>query len=455
MFKPTEEQNNIITTIKNMQDNETVMVIAFAGTGKTSTFYLTTHFLNQYTFLYLAFGKDIVKEAKKKFNSNVFVTTVNSLAFKAMVKDKKEVRENAYKVHEVSEIFDCELSMASDILQIVNFYCNSDFENINNVAYHVSLRSKNIIEPFKLAQEFYNKMKKREIKITHNFYLKEYSLSDIPRTLNFDYVLLDEAQDTNRVTLAILKKVIGKKILVGDPHQNIFTSFRGSVNAMKEVNIDYKLYLSCTFRCNQNIVDYANEVLFTYKKEKTPIVSMNNKNDYKIETTAYITRTNAQIIFLISQFNDFRLIKEPDELFETTISIYNFLNKKPERIPDKHKYLNKFKNENELINHIYEFNDVELSSSLRIAKIFKGYIYVIKNKAQKNNNKNSKNIFITAHTSKGLEFDRVELQKDFKKLSKIEKVEELEEEANLLYVAITRAKYEIYFEKKGGFNEYM
>lgn len=455
MFEPTEEQNNIITTIKNMQDNETVIVIAFAGTGKTSTFYLTTHFLSQYTFLYLAFGKDIVKEGKKKFNSNVFVTTVNSLAFKAIVKDKKEVKEETYKVHEISEIFDCELNMAFDILQIVNFYCNSDFENISDVAYHISLRSKNVIEPFRLAQDFYNKMKKREIKITHNFYLKEYSLSDIPRTLNFDYILLDEAQDTNRVTLAILKKVSGKKILVGDPHQNIFTSFRGSVNAMEEVNANYKLYLSSTFRCNQNIVNYANEVLYTYKREKTPIISMNDRNDYKINTIAFITRTNAQIIFLISQFSDFQLIKEPDELFETTISIYNFLSKKPERIPDKHKYLNRFKNEDELLEHIYEFNDVELSTSFRIAKIFKGYLYVLRNKAKKNNNKNSKNILLTAHTSKGLEFDKVELQKDFKTLKKIKNVEELQEEANLLYVAITRAKYEIYFEKKGGFREYM
>ncbi len=50
----------------------------------------------------------------------------------------------------------------------------------------------------------------------------------------------------------------------------------------------------------------------------------------------------------------------------------------------------------------------------------------------------------TAHACKGLEWDRVVIMKDFKDLELVDE-DKLFEEANLLYVAITRAKYYVDF----------
>ena len=70
--------------------------------------------------------------------------------------------------------------------------------------------------------------------------------------------MLDEAQDTNEVTLGIFEALSSKtKIYVGDKHQQIY-SFRGSKNALDKIKCDKKLYLSSSFRFNNDIVCTGN-----------------------------------------------------------------------------------------------------------------------------------------------------------------------------------------------------
>lgn len=66
---------------------------------------------------------------------------------------------------------------------------------------------------------------KSDVSITHNGYLKLFAMSGgqmlNPMTGNpFDLIMVDEAQDLNKVTLQkIRNQRTGAKILVGDPHQ--------------------------------------------------------------------------------------------------------------------------------------------------------------------------------------------------------------------------------------------
>lgn len=81
----------------------------------------------------------------------------------------------------------------------------------------------------------------------------------------FDYILIDEAQDTNAIQRAILRKLIkqGTRVFaVGDPAQAIY-GFRGadsnSLNMIAEEFNCKRLPLSITYRCPQVVVRYAQQ----------------------------------------------------------------------------------------------------------------------------------------------------------------------------------------------------
>ena len=77
----TEEQQRIIAYVKQMKRGGRFKVEAKAGSGKTSTLVEVARANPDKRFLYLAFNKAIVNEAKDKFPKNVVVKTTHSLAY--------------------------------------------------------------------------------------------------------------------------------------------------------------------------------------------------------------------------------------------------------------------------------------------------------------------------------------------------------------------------------------
>ena len=83
------------------------------------------------------------------------------------------------------------------------------------------------------------------------------------RTLQSDWVLIDEAQDTNPTRRALAKKLLkpgGRLVAVGDPAQAIF-GFTGADNdALEQIARDFKcqkLPLTVTYRCPKAVVRHA------------------------------------------------------------------------------------------------------------------------------------------------------------------------------------------------------
>lgn len=116
----------------------------------------------------------------------------------------------------------------------------------------------------------------------------------------------------------------------------------------------------------------------------------------------------------------------------------------------------------ELEKYAEEVKDKELLSTIKIIKEFGGKIFTIKKYALKmfESNKEIKTFLTTAHTSKGLEWDKVTIADDFGLFSKMieesgydtieefrknidELPVEIVDEVNLYYIAITRAKYKL------------
>ena len=89
-------------------------------------------------------------------------------------------------------------------------------------------------------------------------------LLDIPLP-QFDFVLLDEAQDTNETRRALVAKMVkptGRLVAVGDPHQAIY-GFTGADNdSLDRIKRDFnaiELPLTVTYRCPKAVVRVAQQ----------------------------------------------------------------------------------------------------------------------------------------------------------------------------------------------------
>ena len=461
----TKQQTEILESV---QKYKSIKINAFAGTGKTTTLKLISQKYSEKKILYLAFNSAIKNEASSIFPNNTFVKTTHGLAYGAIKKnttiDLNKITN--YRAIDISKEFEITYNQAVGALKIFENFCNSTLSEIE---------PKDI--EHKTAKNMFDKMLISKMKPTHAFYLKYYYLlisTGQIQQFNYDIIMLDEAQDTNEVTLGIFEALSSKvKIYVGDEHQQIY-SFRGSKNALNKIKSDKKLYLSCSFRFNASIASYANILLKNFKNESVSIDTLKEKKDDIIESNGYISRTNAQLISIISERiqnrKPFVTVRDPNEIFNLTIEVHYILTHQKTEVK-RNRFLKDFANEDEILDYANEVDDYELKSALKMAKEYKEKIFEFKDisdkffTAWKNRTSNGfeqrkhEILFLTtAHTAKGLEWDRVTIADDFTdfadlivdfgcddlKMFKEEQNhlpnQEIIDEFNLFYVAITRAK---------------
>jgi len=463
-MKITKQQQEILQAVQKYKN---IKINAFAGTGKTTTLNLIASEYKEKKILYLAFNSAIKNEANGIFPNNTSIKTTHGLAFAAIKKHTNIDLSNIvnYRAIDISKEFNITYNQAIGTLKIFESFCNSSKSEI----------TKEDIE-HTTAKKMFDLMLINQLKPTHSFYLKYYHLllitEQIPQ-FNYDICMLDEAQDTNEVTMGIFEALSAKvKIYVGDQHQQIY-SFRGSKNALSKIKSDVKLYLSHSFRFNDSIASFANTLLKNFKNEQIPIEAK-GVNDENIVTSGYISRTNAQLIGIISsrieERRPFVTVRDPNEIFNLTQEVHYFLEHDKQKIK-RNRFLKDFNDEDELTDYAKEVEDYELRSALKIAKEYKEKIFEFKQIADKfykawQNKKNNgfdrrvdEILFLTtAHTAKGLEWDSVTIADDFNDFADLivdfgcESLEEflkeqnhlpnqeIIDEFNLFYVAITRAK---------------
>lgn len=479
-MKITNEQTEILNSIEKYKK---IKINAFAGTGKTTTLNLIANHYKNKRILYIAFNSAVKNEASRLFPSNVFIKTTHGLAYLA-IKNNTKIDLNKlknYRVADIADIYSLDYSKALSALKIFESFCNNTQETI----------SESDIE-HKTAKKMFDHMLLGKLAPTHGFYLKYYYIllkNEQIRSYSYDLILLDEAQDTNSVTLGIFESLNSKtKLLVGDIHQQIY-SFRGSRNILDKIDVNKTLYLSTSFRFNNSIAKYANNLLANFKNETIQIKTQKNEEENslnkesKLPTKAFISRTNGLLIDEIARKIDkkepFVTVRDPEEIFALTCEVHYFLLNQNKKIKINN-FLKKFSTIEELDDYAKEVDDFELKSGIKIAKEYKKEIFEFKDiakkfyKAWENRYKNGfvKRVeeitfLSTAHTSKGLEWESVEIAddfadfaelllklgfKDFKSFKKSYKKissNDLLDEFNLFYVAITRAKQNI---KKTSFN---
>lgn len=484
----TDEQNAILNYDNNLKIN------AVAGSGKTTTFieYAKTRDENS-KILYLAFNKSVKIEAVNKFKNkglkNVDITTAHSIAYRYIVKsDNKYLLTSDLSPVEILNSLEIEFDridkadkiiLATHIKRFYEYYCNSTARNFDELNYldivldeeaRIYVADKlNFISKYSIL--LFNKMERGQIRFTHDYYLKKFQL--VCPNLEYDYIFFDEGQDASPAMLDVFIKQQSKKILVGDSNQQIY-SWRYAINSLER--IDFKEFnLSNSFRFGREIANLAlNSIelkkhIGTYK----PIVINGLGSSQFLHTKATLARTNLKLLEMaITDVFDNKTVKSI--YFEGHISTYKFGEKnsimydilslyynKKNRI--KNHLIKEFANFRELINYTKKTEDAQLSMLINLVLRFKGklpsLIAGLKAIHLTNSVKDQADMtYSTVNKCKGMEYDEVTIADDFySEKSIIEKYQEnssqyninkLNEEINLLYVAITRAKNRINIPKE-------
>lgn len=249
-------------------------VQAFAGAGKTTMLRAFAERSREAQGLYLAFNQSIAKKARESFPQSVRCQTHNAMALRALGArdaawrglptgklDQIQARHIATLPGAAAHNLDLALATLSRFIQ------SPDPELDER---HVAAQEAQFLglPPAELDPRQATKFARRcwqsmcdpasELPMPHDGYLKLWSIR--PAQLGCDFVLIDEAQDSNPAFLAGMAQQRCRQIYVGDEHQGIY-GFRGAVNALSALTGHESRSLTLTHRFGPRLCDLANAIV--------------------------------------------------------------------------------------------------------------------------------------------------------------------------------------------------
>lgn len=484
---PTAEQLNVVAMAEKHSE---LLIEAYAGAAKSSTLAMVAE-ANPVNSILLTFNKALAVEAGEKFPSWVTCKTTHSLAygvFGVPLQHKLGRPRGAYRNvagtgSEVAKYFktgDFKYTLLGSDKQkvlkaggvgvaiketVAKFEQSADdFMTLDHVSLNVCDREmwtdRGVISRFASMVFGYAKQlwqlrinPRVDVLATHDTYLKLYQLSK-PDLSRYEVIYLDECQDTNAVVLDIFLNQQGKAKLfaVGDAFQNIY-SWRGTTNAM--LTLDWpKAKLSKSFRFGQEIGDIADCVLATPTSKKQTEVKGWEKLTTRCIPAEYATESDLSKPYTVLFRTNSALIFEAVELLEEDkkvnleIDVSDFVKLLDSAIELHAGNLPKVKHEKLVQFDSWEEFSIEAEAVqgelMRVLKMVESkVVYKVLGMLAKHKNHEFPDVtLMTAHGSKGREWDTVLLGEDFPSgyNAKGEWVGLQDMERNLLYVALTRAK---------------
>lgn len=459
----TQEQQSVVDYAKQATSNELILIDSVAGSGKTTLLRAIAEELGSSPGLYLAYNKAIATESSKKFPKNIDCRTTHSLAYRAVVIPLK-LKVGFFGAKQIDDKipYKDKYLLSEDIRE----FCLSRFLEYEDYAEEYGRTNT------ELANKYLTLMATGVIECSHDFYLKMFHKMLVQNKINqtpYNLVMLDEAGDLNEVTLEIFKHLQGRiKVAVGDPHQNIYT-FNYTINCFEQLAGQGTTFkLSKSFRVPDYIAEPIEKFCKKYLNPNMQFKGISENIPTTVKTRGYISRTNAGLISKIIELNQERtpygLVRKAQEIFKLPLMVAGL--KYQGKIYDpayKHIqddvddwYENKDNlriNYNSVLLYLrskYD-DDLGLKQAVNLViKYGKPGIFSAYAEAKKHENTKQDFMLLTAHSSKGLEFDEVILATDMNNsvdvvLQNINDIPDYEiniaekESLNLYYVACTRA----------------
>lgn len=473
----TEEQCRVIES-----SAQVIVTEAFAGTGKTSMLIGFAEARPKDRMLYLAFNKSVADEAKRRFPSNVDSKTSHALAFPQFGSRYKHKLGNPRAFHARNFLRpklgqDDALIFSHLALEAVNRFLMSGSPELairhvrqGRAAAH-GFTAKEVYDAAVRLWEAMQDPNCHAVPMPHDGYLKLYQLAG-PDLRRYDYVLLDEAQDTNPCLFSLFIAQQCGRVLVGDEHQNIYT-FRGAMNAMKRMPGGERHALTASFRFGEPVAEVANTILGIFKGERLRLRGLGGPSRCEAFNpelkTCYLHRTNAGLfdrgVELLHQGRRMHFVGGVKNYnFETIHDVWRLMDQDHRSIRDP--FLKSFRSVNDLEAYAESVDDHDITARLKVVKKYTFRIPRLLERLESSDVPNADEAdasLTTAHKAKGLEWDQVVLGDDFPDVMNekgtVPRVLDLlppgddtkplePEEANLLYVASTRARRNLVLNEK-------
>jgi len=454
-MKPTSQQKLVIDC-----QADSLVVNAFAGTGKTSTLVEFAKNQKNSKIVYLAFNKAIQLEAASKFGSHARCVTTHGIAYPEFGRPFAK-KLGSPRISHISQKFGVSYSEAKIGLDLVDRFLTTPFSQISNEFVKqntISSNSIRMVEHLKnLGLAIWESMQSfgtDDLPMSHNGYLKLYFLYG--DRINADIILFDEAQDANPLVTEMVSQHVGKKVIVGDSYQSMY-GFNNAKNALESFKCEKRLYLTESFRFGQGVADIATWMLSDWRGCNQRIIGHGPKSVFKIDESkpyASIHRTNAdlfdQCVIKFTEQKPFGVIGKIDNYrFDKILSVYQLSMGMKNLCSDAH--VKSFDNFFEYDKFARETESREDLSLIRCVGEYGSrlprLISCIKSQAKEiTGSVRGINViaFTTAHKAKGLEFTQVKMGSDFCKLEEKSGDDGFiklpdPEEVNMSYVALTRA----------------
>lgn len=467
--KYTQEQQECI---EKFHSSAQLKIAAFAGTGKTHTLIGIANSAPKQRGLYLAFNKEISNEAKRKFSPNMDCLTTHALAYQFCLSSyTKEKLSKSLNANQVAEWLSLEPVQFGDnreysprqvgqwILETLKaFYRSADWNlSVEHVVCSRLGWGSNDEEAKSYAQSLCRWAQEvlkaardpgSPIPLGHDGYLKLWSMSH-PK-LPYDFILLDEAQDTNAAVIHALTSQKAKTVYVGDKYQQIY-GFRGALNAMDKIHVEAEASLTKSFRFGQPIADVANAIVNRFGDSRRLIGNSEVKssvNNGELGKTQ-IYRSNMGILsglaaaiedgknpFILGGVDGLRLMIDDVERLQSG------------QVAIAHADFFGFKNWSDLVSFSESEEGASYQTTVRIISTY-GVHELKKILSGLTPLESDANLILTtAHKSKGKEWRHVEVCDDFVTQGRLDMFAQRSysfsnstvEEITLLYVALTRAE---------------
>lgn len=385
-----EEQKKVVYTNERF-----LFLLASAGSGKTRVIverikYLIEQGVNPEKILAITFTRKASFEMKERTkNKDVHIHTFHQFCYLNLIESKNK----SFKMIEE----EC-LPFSKNELLDVSLYKNSLYK---------------LAKP-KIFDAYQQYLKNNDLKDFDDLLIDYFKMicRKHHRTI-FDYIFIDEFQDTNNLQYEVLRKLINTStsvLAVGDPDQSIY-QFRGANSKIIYRFIkDYevKLFtLSVNYRSNQTIITHANRLIKRNNRRYQKQLISHDKSQYP----AY----------------HFKYYSEVEEALSLVILIKNL----KEKIKKDEEIAILYRNTNRSYEIRKVLSEYEISFSTNNHSLDKSGIQLM-----------------TIHKAKGLEFDAVIIigleQGVLPSLQQNSQLE-LDEERRLMFVAMTRARKYLYF----------
>ncbi|MCQ0003185.1 UvrD-helicase domain-containing protein [Streptomyces sudanensis] len=274
-MEPTKEQQAAREVFASGRD---LALVAGAGTGKTSTLILMGA-ATRGRGLYVAFNRAIADDARGRFGPNVQCRTAHSLAFRAVGHHYRERLDASARIpakHTARLLgITRDLDVGSRqikvthaarlVMGMVRKFCYTTDRQV--MARHMEpvngldgpgqdYLARTLLPYAHRAWEDICSPAGR-LRFEHDHYMKLWAMTS-PR-LGADFVLLDEAQDTNPVLEEVFLAQDAQRVCVGDPAQQIY-GWRNARDVMTGFPAE-QLRLTQSFRFGPAIAEVANRWL--------------------------------------------------------------------------------------------------------------------------------------------------------------------------------------------------